>query len=233
MRNILRDRTRNQFVVGLVRSTIVVFVALGLGVAFWMVSAPVATAREITPTEMIQSKLPATKTLMTASKPEVLSAVCGAVRKWRKDAAQIVRTAAGARRELAPAIVAEAIRCLREHLDCTLVGQIVAAGLAVDPDQSATIMEQALQLAPDCRAQIEQAGGRTEGEGDFSNNLPGEINLPPGSTGGGAGQNTCLVCHDPSNPREIQVPCEQVDQFIQSHPGDFRGPCQATQVQNP
>jgi hypothetical protein len=60
-------------------------VGLALGFAFWTMTAPVAKAREMMPVEMIQSKLPSAKTLVTASKPEVLFAVCGAIREWTNE----------------------------------------------------------------------------------------------------------------------------------------------------
>src|SRR5947209_240145 len=61
----------------LLKPAFVLSVGLALGFAFWTTTAPVAKAREMTPAEMIQSKLPSAKTLVTASKPEVLLAVCG------------------------------------------------------------------------------------------------------------------------------------------------------------
>lgn len=222
---------RSQNMTGVLRSTLVLLIGLALGLAFWVATAPVAKAKEITPTEMIQSKLPSTKTLVTAAKPEVLSAVCGAVRKWRNDAAQIVRTAAGARKEFAGPIVAEAIRCLREHPDCNITGQVVAAGLAADPEASATIMEQALELAPDCRAQIEQAAGGGEGEGATATQSSNE-NPPPGTLGAGAGHQACVVCHNiQHNPQTLTIDCNALPAHL-AH-GDTEGPCQATQVQNP
>jgi len=198
-----------------------------------MATAPVAKAKEITPTEMIQSKLPATKTLMTAGKPEVLSAVCGAIKKWKNDAAQIVRTAAGARRELAGDVVSEAIRCMREHPDCNITGQVVAAGLAANPEESASIMEKALQLAPDCQTQIEQAAGGGEGEGATASQSSNQ-NAPPGTLGAGAGggHQACVVCHNVQhNPQTLTIDCNALPAHL-AH-GDYEGPCQATPVQNP
>jgi hypothetical protein len=49
--------------------------------------------------------------------------------------------------------------------------------------------------------------------------------------GGGVGK--CDVCHNPHNYHTISIPCDQVDKFLSNHPGDFRGPCQVTGVQNP
>lgn len=222
------------FFAGLLSSTAILLIGLALGIAFWTATAPAAKAKEVTPTEMIQSQLPPTKTLMTAAKPAVLSAVCRAVRKWRNDAPQIVRTATGARSEFASDIVSEAIRCLGERPDCHLTGQIVAAALAVHPDASATIVEQALQLAPDCHAAIERAaGGRGAGEGGFSNQSSNQ-NAPPGSLGGGAGggHQECVVCHNvQNNPRTLTIDCNALQAHL-NH-GDYEGPCQPTPVTNP
>ena len=215
------------------RSAVVLFIGIALGFVFWTATAPVAkAARDMTPADMIQSKLPTPKTLMSATKPEVLSAVCGAVKKWRTDAAQIARTAAGARKEIAGDIVASAISCLGEHPNCDLTGQIVAAGLAANPDGSANIMELALQSAPDCYAAIERAAGGERGEGGGFTDPPSNQNPPPGTTGAGAGQEKCIVCHNPHNYHEIEIPCDQVDKFLKNHPGDYRGRCQATPPKN-
>jgi hypothetical protein len=60
----------------------------------------------MTPAEMIQSKLPPTRTLAAASKPEVLFATYGATREWTNDAPKIVRSSAEARKQFAGGIVA-------------------------------------------------------------------------------------------------------------------------------
>src|ERR1700730_5360011 len=38
----------------------------------------------------------------------------------------------------------------------------------------------------------------------------------------------CTVCHDPHNPHEIKIPCDQVDKYLHDHPGDHRGHCSVT-----
>ena len=42
----------------------------------------------------------------------------------------------------------------------------------------------------------------------------------------------CDVCHNPHNYHTISIPCDQVDKFLERHPGDFRGRCEATPVTN-
>jgi hypothetical protein len=43
----------------------------------------------------------------------------------------------------------------------------------------------------------------------------------------------CIVCHNSHNFHEISIPCDQVDKYLQDHPGDFAGPCNVTPVTNP
>lgn len=223
------------FLAGFVKSAVVLFIGLALGVAFWTATAPVAkAAREMTPAEMIQSKLPPLKTLGIAAKPEVLSAVCGAVRKWKNDASQIVRTAVGARKEFAGDIVAEGIRCLGERPDCNMTGQIVSAALATNPEGAASIVELALQAAPDCREAIEGAAGAGEGDDGTSAAQSSNTNAPPGTLGAGAGggHQECVVCHNVQhNPHTLTIDCNALQAHL-NH-GDFEGPCQVTQPTNP
>src|ERR1700737_1878286 len=94
--------------------SLIVGVALAAG--FWFASSPRTQAAPATPAEMIQSQLPSGKTIATASNQQLLDAVCKAVKKWPSEAGLIVRTAAGARRELRSEILCTAMRCL--HQDC-------------------------------------------------------------------------------------------------------------------
>ena len=217
----------------LLKPAFVLLVGLALGFAFWTTTAPVAKAREMTPAEMIQSKLPSAKTLVTASKPEVLFAVCGAIREWKNDAPKIVRTAAEARKELAGDIVATGIRCLGDHPDCELVGEIVGAGLAANPAAASNIIDLALQLAPDCRGAIEVAAGPAEGPVNVLNG-PANINPPPGSVLGGGGGFTpeeaaVTICDHGQN---VQLPASRADAYLRSHRGSVRGVCQVTPDKN-
>ena len=217
----------------LLRPAFVLLVGLALGFAFWTTTAPVAKAREMTPAEMIQSKLPSAKTLVTASKPEVLLAVCGAIREWKNDAPQIVRAAAEARKGFAGDIVATGIRCLGDHPDCELVGEIVGAGLAANPAAASSIIDLALQLAPDCRGAIEVAAGPAEGPVNVLNG-PANINPPPGSVLGGGGGFTpeeaaVTICDHGQN---VQLPASRADAYLRSHRGSVRGVCQVTPDKN-
>jgi hypothetical protein len=173
---------------------------------------------------LIEIKLPAHKTVVTANKSEFLDGLCAALKQWRPVAPQIVKAAVNKRKELARDILTTAIRCLG---DCDAIAQAVAAVIAADPIHASEYTELALQLSPNCASAIEHLTG--QGEGNFAN-PPANINPPPGSVGSGAGQNTCLVCH---NGHEMQIPCDQVSKFLSQHPGDHAGPCQVTAVTNP
>jgi hypothetical protein len=58
---------------------------------------------------------------------------------------------------------------------------------------------------------------------------PGKGGTKPGKGSSGG----CDVCHNPHNYHTINIPCDQVDKFLENHPGDFRGRCEATPVTNP
>ena len=200
----------------------------GLAPGFWFASLPIARAAQITPAEMIHSKLPANTTLSTATAPQLLEAVCKAVKQWPRDAGLIVRVAAGARQNLRVDILCAAIRCAREShsLECSWVLDVVREWTNANPSLANQLIESVGECAPDCRDALQSS---TLGEGNFTN-PPININPPPGSVGGGGGGNVCLVCH---NGNEIQIACSDLDNYLRSHPGDHAGPCQPTPITNP
>ena len=226
-----------------VRNLIVLAIAVVLGLGLWLAAAPVAkAARDMTAMEMLQSKLPRDKTLTSASKTEMLDAVCGAVAKWRAHSPQIVRTAVTARHEFAGDIVTIAVRCLRDEkegpLACDRIMEIYRFAVDGDPHEQAVILESFLMTAPDCRGSFAEgkqvisppAEGPAE-VGEFTN-TPTNINPPTGAIGGGGFNpttNQCVVCH---NAHDIQIPCGQVDKYLKNHAGDFAGACQPTPVTN-
>ena len=229
------------------RNLIVLAIAFVLALGLWLAAAPVAkAAHDMTATEMLQSKLPREKTLTSASKTEMLDAVCGAVANWRAHSPQIVRTAVTARHEFAGDIVTIAVRCLRDDKDgplaCERVAEIYRFAVDGDPGGQATILESFLMTAPDCRAsfgftegkQVVSAAPPAEGPADIGEftNAPTNINAPFGPIGGGGFNpqiNQCVVCH---NTNAIQMPCNHVNKFLKNHPGDFAGACQPTPVTN-
>lgn len=176
---------------------------------------------------LIEIKLPAHKTVVSADKSQFLDGLCDALKQWQLVAPQIVKAAVTKRKELASDILTTAIRCLG---DCDAIAQAVAAVVAADPAHASEYTELALQLSPNCAGAIQRvAQGQTEGEGNFTN-PPANVNAPPGSVGGGAGGNTCIVCH---NGHEVQVACSDLNSYLQGHPGDTAGACQPTPVTNP
>jgi hypothetical protein len=223
------------------RMSVVVVITLALGLAFWTALAPVAKGQPMSATEMIESKLPHGKTLVTATKPELLSAICGAVKKWPDSAPQIAKAAIDAKRQSARDIVQTATRCMPGDFKagaCDGIAAIVDAAVVADPDDASGITEMVIRLYPDCRVAIArgtEGRGITErgvSEGVFTNPPP-DVNPPPGSIGGGAAEVArCPVCHNPNNPHTIFIPCSQVAQFLANHPGDYAGECQVTPPRN-
>ena len=206
-------------------------VALTGGV--WFASLSGAQAAPATPGEMIQRHLPRNMTIANASDQQLLDAVCKAVRQHPGEAALLVRTAAGARQNLRTEILCMAIRCgrvsaadARDTRDCTWVLDVVREWINAQPSLASQLIESVSQCAPDCREALQSLG---LGEGNFTN-PPVNINPPPGSVGGGAGGNVCLVCH---NGHEVQVACTDLEGFLKSHSGDTAGPCQPTPTTNP
>lgn len=209
------------------KTGLAVLVGVALAGSFWFASMPIAQAVQMTPAEMIQSKLPTNMTIATATDPQLLEAVCKAVKQWPKEAGLIVRTAAGARKSLRGDILCMAVRCQRERhaLDCGWVVDVVRDWIKTDGSEANLLIETISQCAPDCRDSLQNLA---IDEGNFGN-PPANVNPPPGSVGGGAGGNVCIVCH---NGQEIQVACSDLDNFLKGHPGDSAGPCQPTPVTN-
>jgi len=230
MKKMLTVRNDAYFVA---RTSVVLVIALALGFGFWTALTPVAKAQQMSATEMIESKLPHGKTMLTATKPELLSAVCSAAKKWPDAAPQIVRAAINAQKQSARDIVQTATRCFPGNFKgqaCDGIAAIVDAAVVADPEDASGITEMVIRLYPDCRGAI--GHGREIGEGNFIN-PPINVNPPPGSIGGGAGEVArCVVCHNDNNPHEITIPCSQVPDFLRHHPGDYAGPCVVTPNQN-
>jgi hypothetical protein len=207
---------------------------------FWMITLPLARAREMSPTEMLQSNLPKPKTLANATKGELLAAICATIQQHPGETAQIVRVAIAARRPSAAEIIGRAIHCSRGDQNCNLVGELVSAAISADPDDAAAIIDSAAAAAPDCHAAIEQGSRANGGAGANPNqvagfgNAPENQSLPAGTTAVGGGgfnpqNNNCTVCE---NGREISIPCAQTTKYIAGHPGDTLGACQVTSAAN-
>jgi hypothetical protein len=214
---------------GVLKTTLVLAAGVALGSAFWMTSTPLAQGEtNLTPVEMIQSKLPHGKTIATASDTELLDAVCKATKQYPKEAPLLVRTAAGARKNIRTDILCMAIRCLREkhQLDCAWVVDVVREWIAAEPRLANQLTELISNCSPECRDALQALAAG--GTGAFGV-PPTNINPPPGSTGGGALGNVCIVC---SNAQNIQISCGDVESFLSNNPGATSGPCEVTPSTN-
>jgi hypothetical protein len=210
------------------------FLALGLTAALWVATIPVASARLMTPKEMIEAGLPPGIVMKTASKPQFLTAVCGAVKEHRKAAPAIAETAVTAHHEYAGDIVATVVRC--SNGNCELAGAIVAAAVSATPDDAVVIEDAAVAAAPDCAdaiqaatANVGHAGGSIQGATNYGGSPP--TNQPPfvGPIGGGGGFDPALgavlVC---DNGTARFVPANKLPNFLAAHPGSFVGACVVT-----
>jgi hypothetical protein len=209
-------------------------IALGLGSAFWLASLPLVHAAQLSPAEMLQSKLPPGTTVASATDTQLLEAVCQAIKQTPKDAALIVRTAAGARSSVRSEVLCTAVGCARQKdansADCAWVSAIVREWIQADPNDANHLSEIALRCAPDCREVLQAAPpGEGPAKAGFSN-PPSNINAAPGSLGAGGAPDTCSVCH---NNQQIQISCSDLASYLRGHPGDTAGNCEATPVTNP
>ncbi len=199
-------------------------ISIALGAAFWMASLPIARGATVTPAEMIQSHLPHSMSMASSPKDDMLAAVCKAISKNQKDAPGIVRTAAGARKELTADILKTAVHCLKsdkDDHDCELERSTLQEAIAADPDQAAALTELFIGLTPGCISSPEEGPNANTNNASNVNGAPGSL----GGGGGGGNGNTCPVCH---NNHSIQVACSERDHYLRKHPGDTAGPCEAT-----
>ena len=223
---------------------------LALAAGLWVATLPAARAQTITPTEMIQEGLPPGKTMKSATKPELLSAVCAAVKKHRDVAPAITRVAIITHREYAGDIVATVLRC-SPNVDCNFVATIVGSAMRVAPSEASVIDDAALALAPDCADAIQNATSQdgkdmldgkdilegkdipSEGPTDFGGGPNNQLPLP-GSVGGGGGgfnpQEQLFIVCDNGTQRTVRE--SQLGAFLSSHPGSFVGSCQPTPTTN-
>ena len=222
MKNMLKGSNGTHFSARLLRSTAVAITGVALGFALWTATAPISVAQDASPERMISENLPQGRTMANATKPQFLTAVCSAVKKFRDAAPQIVRAASEAKPQWRNDIVRTAVRCVGNR-DCDLLGRIHNGLVAAYPDDASSITELFGQLAPNC----DFAGGAADDEGNFGN-PPGNLNPPPGSVGGSGGQgNLVAICH---NGRTIFVSPRAVQAHL-NH-GDTLGACQVTPSQN-
>ncbi len=216
----------------LLRSTAVALTGLALVLALWSATVPMASAQGNNPARMIEANLPQGQTIAQASKADLLSAVCAAIKKNPRNAPQIARVAATARPEMAGDILRTAFRCATTGAnDCALLGRILRSVIAAVPDQASSLTDLAISLAGNCAGSFQPGNGGGEDNGGNFGQGPGNQNPPPGSIGGvGGGQgNVVAICH---NGKTIFVSPKTAEKFLALNPGDTLGPCVITPVQN-
>jgi len=215
-----------------------------LAALFWFEPVSGALDREPSATELIADGLPARKTLKNASKQDVLSAICRAVRKRRTSAAAITSAAVAARRDLAGDIVGVVLRCSGK-IDCELVSTVVSWAMEAQGN-AITISDAAIARAPNCAETIQRAtrprsvseadrSGRAEtsSHGDHAERVTptparGADVDPLIGTSAGADEGfdplepLTLVCDD-GMQRALRV--SLVDEFLRAHPGAVKGNC--------
>ena len=211
--------------------------AIGMALGLWSAMAPEATAQEMmTPTAMVESFLrPAGTTIATASREQLLDAVCQAVKRWHRQAPQIGRATAEARPDLRREIFETVFRCLgrdAKGIDCGLYDSVLDSFIAAFPRDAAMFTGLAVDLAPDCASAF---GGPELGknviestpvdDGNFGQ-PPINVLPPPGSIGGGGGSsNLVVICR---NGRTIFVSPDRAEEILAEDPGATVGPCQVT-----
>jgi hypothetical protein len=227
MKNMLSGINGTHVTARLLRSTAVVVMGVALGLALWAATAPDANAQGMSPTRMIQEHLPQGVTIANASKPDLLSAVCAAVRKYSNAAPQIVRVAIEARRAWASDILRSAFECLDDK-DCGLLGRTLNAAVSAHPDEAALLTDSAIRWAPNCASSF---GGPGVVDDRGFGLAPLNQNPPPGSIGGGGAQgNVIAVC---VNGRTIFVSPRGAENLLNNNPGATLGPCVVTPITNP
>ena len=205
------------------KTPVLLAISILLATMFWMASLPLALGASVSPADLIQAHLPHAMSLGSAPKPEMLSAVCKAITQNHKNAPEIVRAAASARKELTADILKTAVHCLKgdgENPDCALARATLKEVIAVDADEAASLTEIFVGLTPGCVDSPEEGP-----DGNPAN--VSSLSAAPGSGGGGGGASgeACSVCH---NNQSIQVACGDLANYLTSHPGDTAGACEAT-----
>ncbi|MGI8890773.1 MAG: hypothetical protein ACR2G0_08335 [Chthoniobacterales bacterium] len=235
----------------LAQTILTVGVGGSLAGTLWFATLPVASARLLTPVEMIEAGLPPGIMIRTAGRPQFLTAVCAAIKNHRDSAPAIAKSAVSAHHEYSGDIVATSVRCASgEKIDCDLTSAIVAAAVSAAPQAAAEIDDAAVATAPDC---VDSVQNRTESDGKqvldgkevLSAQVPAEgpvdldespsnqtppINFLPNGGGGVVSVNPpqlsfVTVC---DNGQQRTVKSVRVPHWLSVHPGGFVGSCEVT-----
>lgn len=227
MKKMLMVSNGEHFAARFCKATLAILIGLALGTAFWVTST--ATAQEMSPAKMIESHLPAGKTMQNAGKADFLAAVCEAVKANKPAAGQIVQAAVAAHPEWRKDVLRTAFSCVGSG-DCRLLGRILHGAIEGSPGHASELTNLAVELAPDCAGSFQgpRGGGENMGEGIFGNPPGTNLNPPPGSIGGGGGQgNIVAVCF---NGQTQFVTPERAQELLAQ--GGTLGACQVTSTVN-
>ncbi len=215
------------------------FVILVLSVGLWFAASPASRGRDSSPADLIENALPARVTIEGASKPDLLSAVCAAVRKHRKSGVGITAAAAAAARgEYADDIVGTVLGCTGK-IDCEYVGAVVKAAVSVRPGAATAISDAAMARAPDCEETIQaaaRAAARSEDDRVKTNSPSASDPGPPVGTsvspeeGFDPYEQLALVCDD-GTQRAIRE--SLLADFLRLHSRAAIGPCPPTPTPSP
>src|SRR3954451_5544563 len=104
-----------------VRSTATAAIGVGLGIALWTATVSTSIAQGNSPARLVEANLPQGQTVASASKADLLAALCAAVKKNPNQAPQIARMVAAARPDMARDILRTVFQCLGNN-DCKNLG---------------------------------------------------------------------------------------------------------------
>ncbi len=187
-----------------------------------------AWARDPSPAELIGKYLPEKKTLKSASKSEMLSAVCSATRKNRKSGAALASAAVAGRSEFAGETVATVLRCAGTT-DCDYVGAVVAAAVAARAGVAIAVSDAAMARAPNCEESIQKAAnaaGKTESDAAKEDEPSALIGKSAGANEGFDPRERLIPVCDNGAQRGVRE--SQVADFLRTHPGSLSGRCPPT-----
>lgn len=216
---------------GLKKDLLLRFIVLALPAAFWIAASPVAVSRDSSPAALIEAALPTRTTIEKASKADLLSAICVAVRKHRNSGAGIAMAAAAARGEFASDIVGTVLRCAGK-VDCEKVGAIVKATVSVRPGAAQAISDAAMALAPKCDQSIAaeaRAAVKTSSPSPATQASPGSI-ATDAEREYDPHEELTLVCVE-GTQRAVRQ--SLLTEFLRIHPGAVTGRCPPTPSPTP
>jgi hypothetical protein len=140
--------------------------------------------------DLLAAELPPGLTLASAPTPVLASAVKSAIRKNSDQAVPILRVALLSRSDLRKGRSSKAVRDGRTVPDCP--GDVLALtrpALEAAPDQGQALVNEAIGIAPDCTAELQNLLNTVAPSSSFPGGAAGFIGFPglPGFLGGDPG----------------------------------------------